>query len=75
MDKIKEMLLHLIEKIENIEEIAIHNNNLIGFILGKGQKSVKFSENSQKPTSIHIETDMMQYLEENNIPLDLFGDA
>jgi hypothetical protein len=69
------MLLHLIEKIESIEEITIHNNNLIGFVLSKGRKSVNFSENNQKPISVHIETDMMQYLEENDIPLDLFGDA
>jgi hypothetical protein len=75
LDKLKELLSRLIEKIENIEEIAVHNNNLLGFILSKKEQSAKFSPETNKLMSIHLEAEMLDYLEENNISLDLFGDA
>ena len=75
MDKIKEILLKLLQRIDEVEEIAVHNNNLLGFILSKRQSSAKFSPETKKLVSIHMDSEMMAYIEENDIDLDLFGDA
>lgn len=75
MDKLKELLSKLIEKIEDVEQIAVHNNNLLGFMLSNRQSSAKFSPETKKLVSIHMDAEMMAYLEENDIDLDLFGDA
>ena len=75
MDRIKEILQKLLERIEEVEEITVHNNNLLGFILSKKQNSTKFNPETKKLISIHMDSEMMAYLEENDISLDLFGDA
>ena len=75
MDKLKELISKLIEKIEDVEQISVHNNNLLGFMLSNRQSSAKFSPETKKLVSIHMDAEMMAYLEENDIDLDLFGDA
>tara|TARA_R100000664_G_C2684972_1_gene91408 strand:+ start:456 stop:683 length:228 start_codon:yes stop_codon:yes gene_type:complete len=75
LDRIKEILQKLLERIEEVEEITVHNNNLLGFILSKKQNSAKFNPETKKLISIHMDSEMMAYLEENDISLDLFGDA
>lgn len=75
MDKLKELISKLIEKIEDVEQISVHNNNLLGFMLSNRQSSAKFSTETKKLVSIHMDAEMMAYLEENDIDLDLFGDA
>jgi len=75
LDKVKEILLKLLEKIQNVEEIAVHNNNLLGFMLSQKQSSAKFNPDTKKLMSIYLDSEMLAYLEENNISLDSFGDA
>tara|TARA_Y100001938_G_scaffold143396_1_gene216095 strand:- start:533 stop:760 length:228 start_codon:yes stop_codon:yes gene_type:complete len=75
LDKVKEILLKLLEKIQDVEEIASHNNNLLGFMLSQKQSSAKFNPGTKKLMSIYLDSEMLAYLEENNISLDSFGDA
>jgi len=81
LDKLKELLSKLLEKIENVEEIAVHNNNLLGFMLSERVKNkeskpaVYFNPKTHKILAIHLDMELMEYLEENNISLDSFGDA
>tara|TARA_R100000655_G_scaffold43575_2_gene79982 strand:- start:8822 stop:9067 length:246 start_codon:yes stop_codon:yes gene_type:complete len=81
LDKLKELLNKLFEKIEDVEQIAVHNNNLLGFMLSNRAKSEKpksavyFNPETHKILAIHLDMELMEYLEENNISLDSFGDA
>ena len=44
-------------------------------MLSQKQSSAKFNPDTKKLMSIYLDSEMLAYLEENNISLDSFGDA
>lgn len=76
MDKIIEILNELLSKIEDLEDISVHNNNLLGFLIERTrvpQPQIKI--NTDELQSIYITGEMIDYLQKNDISMDFVGDA
>ena len=67
MDKIIELLQKLINKVQNVEEIAIENNNLIGFMISSNTPN-KITDKELK--SIYLTGEFIEYIKDNNISMD-----
>jgi hypothetical protein len=72
LDKIIELLQKLINKVQNVEEIAIENNNLIGFMISSNTPK-KITDKELK--SIYLTGEFIEYIKDNNIPMDFIADA
>ena len=72
MDKIIKLLQKLINKVQNVEEIAVENNNLIGFMLTSNSPN-KITDKELK--SIYLTGEFIEYIKDNNISMDFIADA
>ncbi len=72
MDKIIKLLEKLLNKVQNVEEIAVENNNLIGFMI-TGNNLKKIDDKELK--SIYLTGEFIEYIKDNNIPMDFIADA
>lgn len=70
--KIQKLIEEILQRIEILEEIAVNNNNLLGYIV-TGSKATPISTNELK--SIYLTGEMIEYVQENNIPMDFIADA
>ncbi|BAQ85273.1 hypothetical protein [uncultured Mediterranean phage uvMED] len=70
--KIQKLIEEILQRIEVLEEIAVNNNNLLGYIIS-GSKPAPISTNELK--SIYLTGEMIEYVQENNIPMDFIADA
>lgn len=72
MDKIIKLLQKLINRVQNVEEIAVENNNLIGFMISNSTPN-KITDKELK--SIYLTGEFIEYIKDNNIPMDFIADA
>jgi len=70
--KIQKLIEEILQRIEVLEEITVNNNNLLGYIIS-GSKPTPISTNELK--SIYLTGEMIEYVQENNIPMDFIADA
>ncbi len=70
--KIQKLIEEILQRIEILEEIAVNNNNLLGYIV-TGSKATPISTKELK--SIYLTGEMIEYVQENNIPMDFIADA
>lgn len=70
--KVKDLIQEIIERIQILEEIAVTNNNLLGFLItGHKGNQMPFSELK----SVYLTGEMIEYLQNNNISIDFIADA
>ncbi len=73
MDELIKKIEKLFEKVVEVEEIARNNNHLIGFMLSGSPKSISLDGHRVK--SMFLSSEMLEYLQENDISIDFLGDA
>lgn len=70
--KIQKLIEEILQRIEVLEEIAVNNNNLLGYLISSN-KPTPISTSELK--SIYLTGEMIEYVQENNIPMDFIADA
>lgn len=70
--KVKDLIEEIIERIQILEEIAVTNNNLLGFLI-TGHKGNQMPSSELK--SVYLTGEMIEYLQNNNISIDFIADA
>lgn len=73
MDELLKKIEQLLDKVSEVEEITRNNNHLIGFMLNGEPKSVSLEGHRVK--SMFLSSEMLEYLQENDISMDFLADA